>query len=256
MEIGSILRESRINAKMSVEQVSNVLTRCGYKASQKTIYSWENGNSRPAIEVLMKLCDIYGIKDILRTFGFNGYNEDGSIKLNLKEIEHIEKYRSLDPHGQETVSYILNRECERVASLQRQEGRIKELEAETTPLRIIAYYQKLASAGSGDYLFDDIPTTFIKVKDSPMAQQADFVIGVNGQSMEDTYFDGDKVFVKKLSSIATGEIGVFTKGNNCYIKELGTDRLISHNRDKNTYPDIPANEDIRLVGKVLGKVED
>lgn len=94
------------------------------------------------------------------------------------------------------------------------------------------------------------------MKDSPLAQQADFVIGVNGQSMEDTYFDGDKVFVKKLPSIATGEIGVFTKGNNCYIKELGTDRLISHNRNKNTYPDIPASEDIRLVGKVLGKVED
>ena len=187
-----------------------------------------------------------------------GLQEEKEIKhsYELKSVEynHIEKYRSLDPYGQETVSYILDREYERVASLQKQEGRIRELEAETAPLRIIAYYQKLASAGSGDYLFDDIPTTFIKVNDSPIARQADFVIGVNGQSMEDTYFDGDKVFVKKLPSIATGEIGVFTKGNDCYIKELGADRLISHNKDKNTYPDIPANEDIKLVGKVLGKV--
>lgn len=256
MEIGSILRESRVNAKMSVEQVSNILTGCGYKASQKTVYSWENGNSRPDIEILMKLCDIYGIKDILRTFGYNGYNEDGSIQLNLKEIEHIEKYRSLDPYGQETVSYILDRECERVASLQKQEGRIRELEAENTPTRIIAYYQRLASAGSGDYLFDDIPTEFIRVKDSPISRQADFVIGVNGQSMEDTYYDGDKVFIEKLPEINIGEIGLFTRGNDCYIKELGIDRLISHNQDKEAYPDIPASEDIRLVGKVLGKVED
>lgn len=245
------LKELRIRAGYSQKEVYEM-----FNIRQSTFSAWETGRAEPSAEMLLKLCKLYNVSDVFSAFGYDGYNEDGSIQLNLKEIEHIEKYRSLDPHGQETVSYILNRECERVASFQKQEGRIRELEAETIPLRIIAYYQKLASAGSGDYLFDDIPTTFIKVKDSPLAQQADFVIGVNGQSMEDTYFDGDKVFVKKLPSIATGEIGVFTKGNNCYIKELGTDRLISHNRNKNTYPDIPASEDIRLVGKVLGKVED
>ena len=45
MEIGSVLRESRINSKMTVEQVSKILTEQGYKASQKTVYSWENGHS-------------------------------------------------------------------------------------------------------------------------------------------------------------------------------------------------------------------
>ncbi len=39
MEIGSVLRESRLNAKMSVDQVSKILTAQGYKASQKTVYS-------------------------------------------------------------------------------------------------------------------------------------------------------------------------------------------------------------------------
>ena len=219
-----------------------------FKIPQSTFSSWEVGKSEPSGEMLIKLCEFYKC-DMVKEFSSDN-------DLTYIEWEILEKYRSLDPYGQETVSYILDRECERVASLKRQEGRIRELEADTAPLHIIAYYQKLASAGSGDYLFDDIPTTFIKVKDSPMAHQADFVIGVNGQSMEDTYFDGDKVFVKKLPSIATGEIGVFTKGNDCYIKELGADRLISHNKDKNTYPDIPANEDIKLVGKVLGKVHE
>ena len=50
-----------------------------------------------------------------------------------------------------------------------------------------------------------------------------------------------------------GNIGIFIKGNDCFIKELGVDRLISHNKD---YPDIPASEDIRLVGKVLGRVDE
>ena len=40
--------------------------------------------SRPDIEILMKLCDTYGIKDILKTFGYDGYKEDGSIQLNMK----------------------------------------------------------------------------------------------------------------------------------------------------------------------------
>lgn len=254
--LGKILKESRIAAGISVKEISDLLMNKGYKASESTIYSWENENSQPTPGAFLVMCSAYNIKNILDTFGYNGYNEDGSIQLNLKEIEHIEKYRSLDPYGQETVSYILDRECERVASLQKQEGRIRELEAETTPTRIIAYYQRLASAGSGDYLFDDIPTEFIRVKDSPISRQADFVIGVNGLSMEDTYYDGDKVFIEKIPEINIGEIGLFTRGNDCYIKELGIDRLISHNQDKEAYPDIPASEDIRLVGKVLGKVED
>ena len=39
------------------------------------------------------------------------------------------------------------------------------------------------------------------------------------------------------------------------IKELGEDRLISHNEDKETYPDIyPDDEPIDAIGEVLGKV--
>ena len=86
MKIGNTLRESRINAKMSVKQISDILTEQGYKASEKTIYSWESDNSKPDIEILMKLCDLYGIRDILKTFGYNGYKEDGSIQLNMKEL--------------------------------------------------------------------------------------------------------------------------------------------------------------------------
>lgn len=34
--------------------------------------------------------------------------------LTYIEWEMIEKYRSLDPYGQETISYILDREAERI----------------------------------------------------------------------------------------------------------------------------------------------
>lgn len=221
-------------------------------AAPSRVSSWETGANSTDIDTLFKICEILNvsINDMCEIY------PDANIMLSYLEQELINKYRSLDPYGKETVSYILDRECERVSSLQKQKERIEELESENTPQRIIAYYQRLASAGSGDYLFDDIPTDFIRVRSTAISRQADFVIGVNGRSMEDTYHDGDRVFVKKLTEIDIGDIGVFTRGNDCFIKELGTDRLISHNQDKDAYPDIPASDDIRLVGKVLGIVDE
>lgn len=221
-----------------------------------TYNNYETGDREPNSDFLIMISKKFDIStDYI--LGLQREKEiNHTYELKSSEFEHIEKYRSLDPYGKETVSYILDRECERVSSLQKQKERIEELESENTPQRIIAYYQRLASAGSGDYLFDDIPTDFIRVRSTAISRQADFVIGVNGRSMEDTYHDGDRVFVKKLPEIDIGDIGVFTRGNDCFIKELGTDRLISHNQDKETYPDIPASDDIRLVGKVLGLVAD
>jgi Predicted transcriptional regulator len=257
--IGKILKEARILSGVSVKEISDILVNKGYKASESTIYSWENENSQPTPGAFLVMCGTYGIKNVLDTFGYNGYKKDGSIQLNMKEIDIIEKYRfttKYSPEGITTVDTVLNREYSIAEQLKEQKERIEELESETSPQRIIAYYQRLASAGSGDYLFDDIPTDFIRVKSTAISRQADFVIGVNGRSMEDTYHDGDRVFVKKLPEIDRGDIGVFTRGNDCFIKELGTDRLISHNQDKEAYPDIPASNDIRLVGKVLGLVAD
>ncbi len=161
----------------------------------------------------------------------------------------IEKYRILDLHGKDMVNTVLNKESERMKELE------NEPLSNITPMRTKPYYQHMASAGSGEYLFDHIPTDQIDVEDTPLSQKADFVLGVNGHSMEPTYNDGDNVLVRKTSDVPIGHIGVFIKGSHCYIKELGEDRLISHNEDKETYPDIyPDDVPIRVVGAVLGKV--
>ncbi len=177
-----------------------------------------------------------------------------SFRLKTSEYEHIKKYRALDDIGRRHIDTILAWETERVFH---QTIHIEnEAKDDEVPVYILNYYQRLASAGSGEYLFDNIPTDTIEVPITPISEQADFVIGVNGNSMEPTYSDGDKVYVEISKEISTGSIGIFTKGSECFIKELGNDRLISHNADKKTYPDIPASEDIKLVGRVLGKVEE
>lgn len=111
--IGKILKESRISSGISVKEISELLINKGYKASESTIYSWENENSQPTPGAFLVMCSAYGITNVLTTFGFDGYNEDGSIRLNINEINVIEKYRALDPHGKEMVDFTLLKEWER-----------------------------------------------------------------------------------------------------------------------------------------------
>ena len=123
-----------------------------------------------------------------------------------------------------------------------------EVAEEIVPLRLWAYYGKIACAGTG-FIFDDIPTDTIEAPDA----NADFIIGVNGDSMEPDYSDGEKLYVKKTEHIRHGEVGIFTINNECFLKEYGDNGLVSRNKK---YNNIQGNEDVRLIGKVVGKVEE
>ncbi len=173
--------------------------------------------------------------------------------ISVHEYDHVKKYRNLDKQGRLHVDTVLGWEMERVKELSRQNKQDAEQKKETPPLRIIQYYQRLASAGKGEYLFDDIPTDTIKVWDTSISRKADFVIGINGNSMEPDYHDGEKVFVEKTTDLEIGEVGIFVCGEECFIKELGKNGLISRNKG---YQLITPSEDTRIIGKVLGKVEE
>jgi phage repressor protein C with HTH and peptisase S24 domain len=123
-----------------------------------------------------------------------------------------------------------------------------ELSEEIAQACTYPYLGKIACAGTGFY-FDDIPTDTIK---APYVEGADFIIGVSGESMEPDYHDGEKLFVRKVEYLRNGDVGIFTIGNQCFLKELGEDGLISRNKN---YDDIPGDEKVRLIGKVIGKVE-
>lgn len=209
-------------------------------AKHNSVSDWENNKNKPDPDTIELLC---GVLDIAPNYLL----AVGADEFSPAEKLLIKKYRDLDETGRKHVDTVISWESERLLA-----STVREAPA-PAPVRIISYYQRLASAGSGEYLFDSVPCDTIEVLDSKMSDQADFVIGVTGNSMEPTYRDGDKVFVRIAEEIPTGHIGIFTRGNDCFIKELGCDRLISHNKN---YPDIPANEDIRLVGEVLGKASE
>ena len=203
--------------------------------SSGVISNWEKDLNKPDAEKIVRLCSVL---DTSASYLLDYYGKSDDV-FNVSEIKHIKKYRDLDNHGKEMVDIILEKEHERCASLSNNKP---------AALRLYTYMHKIASAGNGFY-FDDIPTETIE---APYMPGADFIIGVNGDSMSPTYEDGDLVYVQKKDQLQSGEIGIFTMNNECFIKEVGENELLSHNK---IYAPIPGNESIHCVGKVLGKID-
>ena len=76
--IGETLKKCRLEAGISVKEISDLLISKGFKASEKTIYSWENGNSQPSPDALLIMCKSYGVNDVLGTFGYANISEQES----------------------------------------------------------------------------------------------------------------------------------------------------------------------------------
>lgn len=210
--------------------------------TQQIVGHWETGYAQPDANTLFNLCDIYGVT-VDDAFGFQKYND-----ISRDEYNYIKKYRALDPHGKKMVDFTLNEEWERSTAAHEKEVASPIPE---TPMRLINYYYRLASAGTGQILFDMPPTKRIEIPDLPEYQNADYAIGVNGNSMEPTYYDGDTLLVEMKEEIEIGEIGIFSVNNECYVKKLGHGELISLNP---TAKNIPLNETAHCMGKVIGKL--
>ena len=221
------LKEARKNAKLNQDQLAEMLG-----IAKTTVSGYETGRREPEMSTLYKMMDILHV-DANYLFQDEMKEIEETREPTSEEFEIIKKFRKLDKHGKRTVLFLLNEEYERT---------------QCPSLRVYTYMRKIAAAGTG-FCIDDIPIETIEAPEMP---GADFIIGVNGDSMQPTYFDGDLVYVKRTNSIDIGDIGIFIIAGECYIKEVGIDGLISQNEN---YDMIPGNEDIRCVGIVLGKVE-
>ncbi len=130
----------------------------------------------------------------------------------------------------------------------------KEKKGEPAKSKIIPLYMTRASAGTGNWLSDDIPAEWMTIPKNSLTEQADLMIKVCGDSMQPKFFDNDVLLIKNSPSILEGEIGIFILNGDSYVKKMGKGELISLNP---AYNPIKLNEfdDIRCVGKVLGKVD-
>lgn len=232
------LKESRINAGYTQEQLANKLG-----VAKSTLSGYESGNRDPSMYTISKMMEILNVD---ANFLWQD-DTDFPMQVSYEEIKHIEKYRALDQYGQETVSYILDREIERVKQIEQ----ATSFTSSPAVTRMINYYYRLASAGTGQIIFDMPPTKRIEIPDKPEYRKADYAIGVNGDSMEPVYYDGDTLLVEMTDHIEQEEIGIFSVNNECFVKKLGKGELISLNpKSKN----IPLNETARCMGRVVGKL--
>ncbi len=123
--IGKTLKELRLKSGLTQKQAYEHIG-----VAQSTFSSWEVGKAEPPNDVFMKLCDLYNVKNILQTFGYDGYKEDGSLQLNMKEVDMVEKYRLISTHspdGASVVDTVLDREYAIAEKLKKQNEKIIEL---------------------------------------------------------------------------------------------------------------------------------
>ncbi len=241
MTFGEKLKKARNESGLKQSELAKQLNTTG-----NTISNWENNVSKPDLDTLAYIC---GILHVNASFFLQPVIPEDEVSFT--ELKTIKKYRALDESGKKKFNYLLDLELERIEREKELSNEIASMKFENERLRRMttySYMHNIASAGTGFY-YQDIPTDTIE---APYKEGADFIIGVSGNSMEPTFFSGDKVYVKKCNNIPVGKIGIFTYNNECYIKEMGERGLISHN---STYNEIIPASDVRIIGEVIGKVE-
>jgi SOS-response transcriptional repressor LexA len=255
MGLSNRLKERREQLGLTQGEVASLLG-----ITPGAVGNYENAVSTPKADVLFKVfdalkCDAnYLFQDEMS----NRSPEDAATPLEMENL--VKKYRALDDTGRTNVDVALERETDRVRVLKDLtadyylNGHLIEtiksdFHTSARRFQTYAYFylQKIACAGSS-FTFNEIPSDTIN---APFVDGADFVIGIKGNSMEPDFHDGDKVYVQKTNSLSIGDVGIFTINDTCFIKELGEDGLISHNKN---YEDIPETENVHLIGKVIDKV--
>lgn len=232
MSLHTRIKERRTRLHISRNQLAKQVG-----VTPSAIANYENGISAPKMDLMPKLfkalkCDAnYLFMD----------NEEQPDAYSLEETDLIEQYRALDEFGKNAVKQSLEHEYIRCHSPIR------------VPMIDLPFYQFAPSAGNGFYVPDEVEMSYVSVPLTKQSRNADYVLQVNGHSMEPEYSDGSCVLIKKQESLSPGEIGIFVVDGESYIKEYQTKYLHSLNPE---YGDIELQEDqyIQCMGKVVGKL--
>ena len=242
MSFGTRLKARREQLGITQPQLAEMLG-----VSKGAIGNYETDANSPKATILFKVFDV--LKCDANYLFQDEMGNSYPMKVSYDEYESIKKYRNLDDHGKELVNFTLNKDTERIEKY----GKLGEVSHPVTsfPMRLISYYFKNASAGTGQLVIDNLPDKDIEIPDKPEYRNVSYAIGVNGSSMEPAFQDGDILLVEATQEIEVGDIGIFQINNECFVKKLGEKELISLNKD---YKNIPLDETAATLGKVIGKL--
>lgn len=245
--IGDTLKRLRTKKGLTSEELCS---KIGIKGGSYRNY--ERNDRKPDYDTLVKLADFYGVTtDYLLGRPTAQPPTDALEQLfseksfSALEEELLRKYMELPHEARQAVVRFINDATAK--ALQRKNG--------TAPQKLLVMKRSLhkVSAGTGYDLNDSDAWETVTVKDTDDSRKADFLLEIEGDSMETTFHDGETVCVQQTPSVEVGEIGVFWVDGCGYIKELGKGCLISHN---SSYDPIPLQgTENRCIGRVLGTAD-
>lgn len=245
--IGDTLKRLRTKKGLTSEELCS---KIGIKGGSYRNY--ERNDRKPDYDTLVKLADFYGVTtDYLLGRPTAQPPTDALERLfteksfSALEEELLRKYMELPHEARQAVVRFINDATAK--ALQRKNS--------TAPQKLLVMKRSLhkVSAGTGYDLNDSDAWETVTVKDTDDSRKADFLLEIDGDSMETTFHDGETVCVQQTPSVEVGEIGVFWVDGCGYIKELGKGCLISHN---SSYDPIPLQgTENRCIGRVLGTAD-
>ena len=235
MTLGKRLRQARTNKKMTQKQLADKIG-----AKHNSVSDWENDKNKPDPNTIQYIC---GALDISIDYLFPDVAANRP-SFSLQEESLVKKYRTLDGYGKEAVDTLLEIEYKRCAAPE-----LPQKEEEENIIELDFPYQA-ASAGIGDFA-DDISHEKLAVRLTEKTRRADYLMRVNGDSMEPKYQDGDILLVHEQPAVEVGETGIFIVNGDRLVKQQGAGELISLNPQ---YPNIPVCEtdSVYCKGKVIG----
>ena len=221
------IRAAREEQKLTREQVINKMRlymKDGKGIAVRTLIAWESGESEPRVTQAIALARALGYNEVSRLFA-----EPDTPQLNKAGLDMLESYRNLlmlAPQYRENPHPVL---------------------------RVLPVYLQPASAGTGQWLDDDMADQ-IEVDDSVPAS-AQFGVRLAGDSMTPRFADGQIVWAKSVETADNGTIVLCYLNGQGYCKKLRRDghgvALMSLNPAYQPIA-VGAEDEFRIMGVVVG----
>lgn len=219
----NILKEKRLEKNMTLEQVGNLIG-----VGKSTVRKWENGMienmGRDKIILLSRALNISPL-DILEM-----HTDDE--KEDIKDI-----YLRLNEENQAIVYDFAKSKLD-------EQNTISD---NVVPFPTTLNLDAVVSAGTGEWQDDNFKE---EIEYDGQIPSHDYVVRVNGDSMQPLFEDNQILFIRKTHEVRDGQIIVCMLNNETYVKKIMGNRLVSLNKK---YDDIQINEydDFSVVGVVV-----
>lgn len=255
MKLCDRIKSLRIKNSMTQRELGTLIG-----VSEISIRNWETGAKNPSMIAIISLANIFCVTtDYL--LGVNIDTQKDELLLNHREKTLLSNYRALDDYGRKAIETLCSIEKTRVdaqnGSTLVSKPKLKITNRNQKPNRYIPRYTTPSAAGYSVPL-DGEDFEMILVDDN-IPTDADFAVGIQGNSMYPYIQDGDTVYVKKDCELSIGDVGIFCVDGCMYCKQYYVDEynnliLVSANpklRKSNVFVSADSDSDVRCYGKVI-----